>query len=140
MADYSVLVLYDASRLLEVSADSPGEASSIAQDDAGQMRLCFHCARDVDAGGPIGAHVYSGNDLILDDTSEGRAIRACNERGARIAELEAEVARLRACNDASLAAMRRAVLAMAHAAEEAPGLYGEAYVILDEAIEAAREG
>lgn len=65
-----------------------------------------------------------------------------NQRGwdQRIAELEAEVARLRACNDASLEAMRRAVLAMAHAADEAPELYGEAYDILDAAIDAAREG
>lgn len=67
---YAVTVLIDASKSLDVEADSPDEAAFKATEQVGIPSLCHQCSGEIETGDPTGAHVYDGDTLVL-DTSYG---------------------------------------------------------------------
>ena len=91
---YEVTVLYDAAKSVTVEAESPDEAEDLAYDEAGShVTLCHQCADEVEVGDSLGVFVYCDGDLVSDTTSHGQASAALKVALARVAELEAALAK-----------------------------------------------
>lgn len=52
---YMVCVLIDASKTIEVEAESPEEAKEKAMNEIGVPSICHQCSREVELGDPIEA-------------------------------------------------------------------------------------
>ena len=83
---FNVTVLIDAGRNIDVDADTAEQAADKALDAIGYASVCHQCAKELDVGDALGAVVYDGTDQVLDTTYSGQ----------RVAELEAEIAMLKA--------------------------------------------
>lgn len=98
MSEYQVVLLFDAHKIIDVNAKTPENALEIAENEHGQMTLCYECARQMEMGDCNGAFVYSRNDKkVLDTSSAGvleSQLAALKEENAqlkaRMAELEKE--------------------------------------------------
>lgn len=62
MPKWNVCVLYDASKTIQVDADTEGEAMQKAMDIAENICLCHQCSDHIEIGDPIRAV-----DAFLDD-------------------------------------------------------------------------
>ena len=89
---YSVTLIFDASKGMDVEAESPEQAEAMAVDALGSPCICHQCAAEVDVADAIGAHVYLGDKLVLDTTYGGDKDRQVAELNARVASLEAQLA------------------------------------------------
>ncbi len=90
--NYSVTLIFDASKGMDVEAESPEQAEAMAVDALGSPCICHQCAAEVDVADAIGAHVYLGDKLVLDTTYGGDKDRQVAELTARVASLEAQLA------------------------------------------------
>lgn len=68
MNKYSVSIIFDASKCVEVNAESPEEALDLACDEAGYVSLCYQCSGEVEVGDAVRAIVYdeSGREVVDD--------------------------------------------------------------------------
>ena len=89
---YSVTLIFDASKGMDVEAESPEDAEAKAVDALGSPCICHQCAAEVGVADAIGAHVYLGDKLVLDTTYGGDKDRQVAELTARVASLEAQLA------------------------------------------------
>lgn len=89
---YGVTIIFDASKGMDVEAESPEQAEAMAVDALGSPCICHQCAAEVDVADAIGAHVYLGDKLVLDTTYGGDKDRQVAELTARVASLEAQLA------------------------------------------------
>lgn len=92
MERYSVTLIFDASKGMDVEAESPEDAEAKAVDAIGSPCLCHQCSDEVELADAIGAHVYLGDKLVLDTTYSGDKDRQVAELNARVASLEAQLA------------------------------------------------
>lgn len=92
MERYSVTLIFDASKGMDVEAESPEDAEAKAVDALGSPCICHQCAAEVEVTDAIGAHVYLGDKLVLDTTYSGDKDRQVAELNARVASLEAQLA------------------------------------------------
>lgn len=74
MPNYEVCVVVDASVTVDIDADTPEEATELAEDQVlrkGYASLCHQCSRNLNMGDPIGAVVSDGTGELLDSTLAG---------------------------------------------------------------------
>lgn len=96
MANYSVTVLFDATKGMDIEADSPDEAEEKVLKKVGMPCLCHQCSDEVEVAEAIGAFVYLDGELVRDTTFLGERDATIKVLNERIAQLEAELAAAKA--------------------------------------------
>ena len=93
MSNYSVSVIFDACKSVNVEADSPEEAIDIAYDEAGYASLCHQCSSEIDVGDAVRAIAYdeSGKKVIDDGLQEAKLSKLTQQRDELLALLECTV-------------------------------------------------
>ena len=87
---YSVTLIYDASRSVDVNAASADEAEAKANDLIGRPSICHQCSDEIDLGDAIGAMVYLGDKEVLDSTPSGLNASEAKTLRADLAKLQAQ--------------------------------------------------
>lgn len=90
MNKYSVSIIFDASKCVEVNAESPEEALGLAYDDAGYPSLCHQCSDEVEMGDAVRAIVYdeSGEEVADDGYQEMKIAKMTQQRDELLEALE----------------------------------------------------
>ena len=73
MTKYYVTVIFDASKQIEVEADSPEDAAQKAyESDECYVSLCHRCSHEIDMGDAVRAFVYdeSCTEELYDDGAD----------------------------------------------------------------------
>lgn len=87
MQNYNVCVQIDCNVQVQVSANSPEEAVSLAYDNVPSVGLCHACADKVNVGEAVRATVYDeeGNEIFDDDYFSNKNNELTKENGVMVA-------------------------------------------------------
>lgn len=90
MHKYSVSVIFDASKCVDVEAESPEQAAGMAYDEAGYVGLCHKCSGEVEMGDAVRAIVYdeSGEEVADDGYQEMKIAKMTQQRDELMEALE----------------------------------------------------
>lgn len=90
MSNYSVSVIFDACKSVNVEADSPGDAIDKAYDEAGYASLCHQCAGEIEVGDAVRAIVFDGDGEQVGDDSwqEEKISKLTQQRDELLAALK----------------------------------------------------
>ena len=102
MSKYSVSVIFDACKCVDVEAESPEQAANIAYDEAGYVGLCHQCSGEVEMGDAVRAIVYDeSGDEVADDGYQAMELakitQQCDELLAALKEMQTAYVRLLEC-------------------------------------------
>ena len=92
MSKYSVSVIFDACKCVDVEAESPEQAADMAYDEAGYVGLCHQCSGEVEMGDAVRAIVYDeSGDEVADDGYQAMELakitQQCDELLAALDEI-----------------------------------------------------
>ena len=90
MHKYSVSVIFDASKCVDVEAESPEQAAGMAYDEAGYVGLCHQCSDEVEMGDAVRAIVCdeSGEEVADDGYQEMKIAKMAQQRDELLEALE----------------------------------------------------
>ena len=101
MSNYSVSVIFDACKSVNVEADSPEEAIDLAYGEAGYTSLCYQCSGEIDVGDAARAIVYddSGAKVADNGWQDEKISKLTQQLDELLASLEATVKAWEVGND-----------------------------------------
>lgn len=83
-------IIFDASKCVEVNAESPDEALGLAYDEAGYVSLCHQCSGEIEMGDAVRAIAYdeSGEGVAYDGYQEMKIAKMTQQRDELLEALE----------------------------------------------------